>query len=810
MKSGFTRGGIALLTSLSLACGGRSCGTSSNAVTTSAGQTGSSPAELKQPAARPGSAAATAASLRTAQADLDAALRGTTRSLSADAIAARLQLAFDAVRRIDGVIPTDSFEPATVVQQNGRAPDALLAWVRSETRLVPYRGVLRGARGVLMDRVGNSLDRSLLLARLLELAGSDVRLAHITLGRSQAEAILKEIRETPSMPAPRTKDDGTSDIAESLIAEYAKRFQVSADSLRERLSSLRAAEKAMGDEAAKRAATQAVMLRTLADLTSVDGNGETPKMVEALTDHWWVQLKQDAGWTNLDPVGVVSASSPPSGVVGTMRADAVPAELRHRMRVQVLIECACGKTLIERPVLEHTIDLAEQAYTPIVLQQAPAAALSPDGIEPNEAGWRQLRDWVLQQGEWMPALSVGDRVITQSAFTLDGDVHPPGSKPEGGAPGGIVDAFGGGEEPPSGRMTAEIVQYEITSPGMAPRIARRMIADWLGSQARATSATPATDLHQNVFDLVHQVEILPLIAQPSSDFVAHLAATEFMNVSAIAQAAAMGRAPSFTATEPSRTLSFQLLELALARNSWNPDRSVTYLQETNVLTRHGGVQLSKGDPELWNAFDIVFNRIGVHPSVSAASAREIRSRQGALDTNAEVMLDARYGAVTNVSEQMALGSETGWRAQPTSSAETLRIQNEAGPADAGYWVIDRSDGSVLGHTSSGWGGVSGTPGDQGMTEFAIKHEKVIRAIGVIFKYMSYMACMAGLIRQMLTEGSSANVMYTMGRGAVKTLACSVAGYLGGLGIIQGGALGNLMSRTSDVFSLALTISSWIP
>ena len=40
--------------------------------------------------------------------------------------------------------------------------------VRSHTVWVPYRGLLRGATGVLMDRRGDSLDRAELLAMRLE------------------------------------------------------------------------------------------------------------------------------------------------------------------------------------------------------------------------------------------------------------------------------------------------------------------------------------------------------------------------------------------------------------------------------------------------------------------------------------------------------------------------------------------------------------------------------------------------------------------------------------------------------------------
>src|ERR1041385_3599271 len=92
--------------------------------------------------------------------------------------------------RIDRGIPRDPFAPASVAASLGPNPEKAFAWVRDHTAFVPYRGALRGPVGVLMDRSGNSLDRSLLLARLLQIGGRRARLARGNLDEALAGAGL--------------------------------------------------------------------------------------------------------------------------------------------------------------------------------------------------------------------------------------------------------------------------------------------------------------------------------------------------------------------------------------------------------------------------------------------------------------------------------------------------------------------------------------------------------------------------------------------------------------------------------------------
>ena len=118
-------------------------------------------------------------------------------AVAADTSAAGRLAAMDTgLREIEDGLRTakrDRWDPAYVVERVGLDPAKLTAWVRDSTAWIPYRGLLRGPVGVLMDRDGNSLDRALLLAKLLELAGHEVRLARAQLEEKVAEERLPEL-----------------------------------------------------------------------------------------------------------------------------------------------------------------------------------------------------------------------------------------------------------------------------------------------------------------------------------------------------------------------------------------------------------------------------------------------------------------------------------------------------------------------------------------------------------------------------------------------------------------------------------------
>jgi len=139
------------------------------------------------------------------------------------AAASSLQKKFQDLSASYQKLPRDTFDPAAVIEQVGRDPDNLLKWVREQTSWVPYRGCLRGASGVLMDRVGNSLDRSVLLCDLLKSAGFSVRLARADLSEEQARPLLN------LAPAP-VRGEAPTDVSPA-TAEARKRVLAQAESI---------------------------------------------------------------------------------------------------------------------------------------------------------------------------------------------------------------------------------------------------------------------------------------------------------------------------------------------------------------------------------------------------------------------------------------------------------------------------------------------------------------------------------------------------------------------------------------------------
>lgn len=115
-----------------------------------------------------------------------------------------LQAMIRSCRAIDGAIPRDTFDIAAALQGIDRLPEKLFAWVRDQTRFMPYAGILRGADGTLIDRSGKRLDRALLLARLLKEAGHLVRLRSSDACLPFPRLPQLPTRDTVEKPRPRS------------------------------------------------------------------------------------------------------------------------------------------------------------------------------------------------------------------------------------------------------------------------------------------------------------------------------------------------------------------------------------------------------------------------------------------------------------------------------------------------------------------------------------------------------------------------------------------------------------------------------
>ncbi|MGH7381031.1 MAG: hypothetical protein ACREKR_02205 [Candidatus Methylomirabilales bacterium] len=615
-------------------------------------------------------------------------------------VADRLKKMFKALEQAEREIPRDTFDAKAIVAKVGKDPVKLFEWVRDNTYLVPYRGVLRGPQGVLMDRLGNSLDRAILLHALLRSAGHEVRLAHSTLPEEHAAQVLQKARPIPkgglSLPPPSRQ------AIDQLAASYARQYELDAGELREIMDKVDQEQHRLAEETVQRVADQT--LRIVAAVGK--GAGDTKKAekaaaVEAVRDHWWVQLQQGSTWRDLDPslrdaepgrALAVATETPAPEKYSDLKED-----LLHTVQIQVVVEVWKQGKVTEAPVLKQTLIPAAVIGQRIALRHVPVAWPEDMNLFAEKDPVKRLKTTVLAQKEWVPILSVGSGNVSRYSFNDRGDrgdTTLPGyiqnvlagrelvyKMEEGAASLGkqIEGMFGQPKteepkrQPPEGakgqQLTAEWIDYEIRVPGQPVRKIRRQIFDFLGPAARlagkvaAPEITEAKRLERGLI-LLGETEILPLVSQLSPQFVEHLVASNMLANRKVLSGL-VGQGVSITSEdfiEQLRSvtpLPSQLYGLALARRDWSRFRGDVYLASPNMLSYHVRFrQDEQGNLLLRYGFDIIANEVAVRPE-AATDPFLIRLELGVLDTNAEALLTKGGGSVENTAEIFAQSAAQG-------------------------------------------------------------------------------------------------------------------------------------------------------
>jgi hypothetical protein len=670
-------------------------------------------------------------------------------------IADRLARYHEALVQSTAEIPRDSFDPRAIMDKIGHDPKACFQWVRDNTSLVPYKGVLRGPRGVLMDRLGNSLDRALLLSTMLKEAGREVRLAHALLAPQDAGALLDKISGIAATPPPAGQEKSSS--IDAKISEQAAAHGLKVEELRSAHVRLFEDSARFSREAGERAVEQSGRVReAVGDTSEARGleAAERRAATEALKDHWWVQVLDGSAWLDLD------ASSPdmnPGQVVQpadkSVLPDALPQSAFHSVEIRLLIERLEAGRLIKSPVLECSVKPFELMGEGIYLDHYAMNWPENESVFSGKDGQDRLKELVLQQNEWLPVLRLGSKQVTGGSFSETGEINKrPGQKSGGGIggiAGGIFGALGGGtQEKPQkeSALTAEWIEYRIEAPGKPVRIVQRQLFDLIGPSARKSNdltnfkITESGRLRRGLAMLA-EVEIVLQVCGLSPEYVSHVLATKLLS-SWDALSAMVLRSESqrgfFDNVKKVPPLPGPVFGLAAARREWSPVRDQVYFSCPNILTGIGGVrQTTAGDILSYKALDIVDNSMAVLPGAKLGPF-QTRLQQGVLDTNAEdfvlsslgktaegtaalfaqsraqgvkwlTIRDPRDGSLA----QLGLSDDTRARIEADLSEGyvVLAPQKPVRSADrslAGWWRIDPKNGQVLGLGESGWG--------QGLTE----------------------------------------------------------------------------------------------
>ncbi len=310
---------VVLLTSLSAACSGGWC--ASGRPTPS----GASVAVDSHPLA-PAAAAPSAPSLSVA--DTVAAMSHEERRNAYEVEVGELRARLERLETYLHSFPS-SLTDVDALAGELAAPEAAFEFVRDKIALEPYPGVMKGARGTLVTRGGNAVDRALLLAAILKRNHVSARIAHARLSEDQGRQLLQWIQSAPAATERMLRSLQALDIPSST--------RPGQEGLSEALN--------RRAESAARAVEEAVQgsrpfLEASLTAAGVAGPADTGRQtLDSLLDHYWIQAVVGGRTVDLDPAIV-------GGRVGQHFADAsetfnpddLPDDLFQHIRFRVVAD----------------------------------------------------------------------------------------------------------------------------------------------------------------------------------------------------------------------------------------------------------------------------------------------------------------------------------------------------------------------------------------------------------------------------------------------------------------------------------------
>lgn len=592
---------------------------------------------------------------------------GMTEEIAAEQsrILERGVLALDrAVEHAYQALPFDQIQLEAVRHVLGDEPIAIFNWVRDETRWLPYAGALRGAEGVLLDRSGSSLDRSLLLAALLEEAGHVARLVRADLDDSARTTLQTSWSQTsmvqhvaPHVPEQQELESiaALQDVpVRELQQVYENQSQIF-EQARERVQS--------------QARRQVDALLALRD--SVYAHDEQPSSNESvpLSSHWWVQWQVPDGWRDLDPATPQQRFgerllSVPDDAFDFYFPEDLPERHQHWLTIRIVAEQWAQGKLHEHVALEHRVATAALIGQQIKIDTPPLNMPDIQALIDGGLARENLHRTLMDESQWMPYLRVGNDVIRQKLINDDGSVEDPvdgvissafsqamdsaisalDALSFDGRPGGSMAAGEPGDQEADPELTAVMLRLYVDAPERQTDIIERPLMDTLGPGLRSADVNglqiSESQREQRAVALMGSFELLPQISWLPPE---QLAAWRYREILQNRQGL-LGAAYSLTYNDLSFAADIlaantgrraELDSLAALRLAFSPYLENIALTRLNLLAYVNLVEYQAEDLLLRHGFDILDNRVDV---IGAADVATIRVAQGVLETILEAEL----------------------------------------------------------------------------------------------------------------------------------------------------------------------------
>ncbi|MBI3272000.1 MAG: hypothetical protein HYZ53_23605 [Planctomycetes bacterium] len=342
-------------------------------------------------------------------------------------VEALLSLLAEDLRKADRT----AYDPEALAAGLGEGLYPAFSFVRDQVGFEAYPGLLRGPEGTLRARAGNSLDKALLLCRLLEKKGIACRLARGRLSREKVDAWLVDERQR----AGSNGADGSPPTEE----EKAPAFALVTPSRRSEETG-RAFEEL--DHRAGRALARFDRLFKAGQLEWDLGSPMARDGARAsLETHYWVLARQEKEWLHLDPS--FRPALGPGRHATEIDVELAPpsvAELAQRVTLRVHLEQFTSAGLTDRVILDADWSAPELDGRRLLLSLVPET-MADERLALGEASLAESRTLLGAGRVFVPLLVAGDRRVAGDAFDVRGNAvspaqvgRPPGSPADVPAP----------------------------------------------------------------------------------------------------------------------------------------------------------------------------------------------------------------------------------------------------------------------------------------------------------------------------------------------------------------------------------------
>lgn len=246
-------------------------------------------------------------------------------------------------------IDRSQFDPDALLDRLDYDPEQIIRFTKKEILFEQYSGLLRGAKGTLVSRAGNSLDQAVLLASMLKDAGLDARIARGQLAAETAAVLLDQMGNI----RPNKLPAGDVDAMAAIFVRLAETTGATEEEFIQQTRAL--AEPGLREEYAQRLETEVDFLTSALQEAGHTFNQDDvyPQMLVEATDYFWVEYRVGTSqpWQAVHPAFRTSPEGIEQVTAKAYYADQIPADLSHRFGFEATITQKMGTRLVETVVV---------------------------------------------------------------------------------------------------------------------------------------------------------------------------------------------------------------------------------------------------------------------------------------------------------------------------------------------------------------------------------------------------------------------------------------------------------------------------